>query len=197
VKPADLTYFQNLHAVVLAVPDYFQSFSGLQRETKLSDLARKALSCSAQLSGVADMVFEKNWNGSPKPVNGVYWSLSHTDGYVAAITAPHPIGIDIEKIDAFSAALKRSIARDKEWKLAKTLTPITFFSFWTAKEAVLKAEGIGLKGLPDCRIVAVEKTNHIILEYKSSRWSVENRILSDGYLVSLTSAGVPVIWHRK
>jgi 4'-phosphopantetheinyl transferase len=188
--------FTKLHAMVMAAPDYFTDLPLRERKIKLSLLARKALTYSAELSGITDMACQKDENNAPMPVKGVYWSLSHADDYVAAIVAPRPVGIDIEHIDAFSDILKGKVAEDSEWRLARTFSPLTFYSFWTAKEAVLKAEGVGLKGLAECRIIAANDENKVLLKYKYKEWEVENQFINDTHLVSLTLLGIPVVWHQ-
>ncbi len=188
--------FTQLHAVVLNVPDYFVHFSGRDRTSKLSLLAREALAYSLELSGISEMVFQKDPNGAPIPVNGVYWSLSHTTEFVAAIAAPRPVGIDIEEIGAFADNLHQQIANEEEWGLVKTVSSLAFYSFWTAKEAVLKAEGVGLKGLADCQIIAVDGMDKMLLKYKSRTWRVVNHLINDNYMVALTNIGIPIVWHQ-
>ena len=84
----------------------------------LSRHARRALELSAAKSAVTLGQLTKDDRGVPQPVNGIFWSLSHKTQYVAAVVAPQPIGIDLEKIRPCSEALFRKTATDAEWALA-------------------------------------------------------------------------------
>lgn len=81
-------------------------------------------------------------------------SLSHTRGLVAcAIAAYGVVGVDVEAIDATvdgAAIARRHFAAEEAAALdacAAEERSSRFFEFWTLKEAILKACGVGL-GLP-------------------------------------------------
>lgn len=77
----------------------------------------------------------------------VDFNLSHSGEYiVCAITDRGKIGIDIEKIRAISLEGFNRQMTDSEWNQIQTSSNAeeTFFTFWTQKEAVLKASGEGL-----------------------------------------------------
>lgn len=89
-------------------------------------------------------------NGFPPAVNlpNIAISITHAEGLACAIailknTCSLAVGLDLEKIQkpdpdwiqfAFDDR-EKECARDQPWK---------FFQYWTAKEAVLKALGLGL-----------------------------------------------------
>jgi 4'-phosphopantetheinyl transferase len=79
---------------------------------------------------------------------GLQFNLSHTVGLIAlAVSFRSPVGIDVETLgaplcrDAMQSVLNASehaaLARAADWDDA-------FLALWTAKEAVIKAEGMGL-----------------------------------------------------
>jgi len=185
----------NLYVVIQAVSEEIKSLDGRQRYVGISALAREALVCSAKLGGITAMKFTKDERGVPQPTSGVYWSVSHADGFVAAVTATQPIGVDIEKIDTFSRVLRERIADDGEWHLLKEVTPLSLYTLWTAKEAVLKAETIGLEGLGDCRIVAKQAEDRLQVKYRSNNWTVRYKEVPHGYIAAVTDIGLPVIWY--
>ena len=86
--------------------------------------------------------------GRPAFVNhGGTLSISHSYGWGAAIYAPHTwVGIDIEQSRTHDESLLYYILDDAEQLLMRDsayATDITTLA-WTAKESVMKAEGIGL-----------------------------------------------------
>lgn len=190
-----LTRFSAVHPVVMTVPTQQKKLSAPERQEQLSRLARGALDYSSGFSGIRLGKVTKDQHGVPKPVNGIYWSLSHTEECVAAVVAPVPVGIDLEKIANFSPLLQQQIADEREWSLVTSVTPQVFYSFWTAKEAVLKAVGIGLQGLKECRVVKFTEKGQIALRYQSSRWSVEVNSFYQDHLAALTHTPLPVHWH--
>jgi 4'-phosphopantetheinyl transferase len=98
----------------------------------------------------------ENWSRSPSgkprlPTGSAEFSISHTAGVtVCALSPGSPLGVDAEVLKPvdhaefkafFSPAEMRAIqAAPSPWR--------ELLRLWTAKEAVLKAEGIGLLGDP-------------------------------------------------
>lgn len=94
--------------------------------------------------------------GTPPDIGARSFSLSHSAGLVACVIASdhHEAGIDVEAIDHsldvvelaghVCSAEERLRLRDCP---AATRHP-RFFELWTLKEAFLKAQGVGLSGLP-------------------------------------------------
>lgn len=91
--------------------------------------------------------------------SGIDFSLSHTEGMVAvALSKAGKIGVDVESVDRknlpredFSAF---GLSSDETAHLAALSEPErseAFFDWWTAREAVAKADGRGLS-LPFARI---------------------------------------------
>jgi len=186
-----------IHPVILAVPRPELELKGREKVTALRRRAREALASSARYSGVASLgPLEKDEHGAPLPFKGVYWSLTHKERYVAAVTAPHPIGIDIEMVRPYNAALRQRLAGDREWALAPRVDQALFFRFWTAKEAVLKAVGKGFAGLSDCRIEAIVDHNHLIVAFKDSKWTVVQYWGTKDHLVAVTADHVTIEWHQ-
>lgn len=188
--------FTTIHPVILAVPYPDIGLKGREKVTALRRRAREALAYSADLSGVRLGPLEKNDQGAPLPSNGVHWTLTHKERYVAAVTAPHPIGIDIEMMRPFNPALHQRLADDTEWALAPEVTQALFFRYWTAKEAVLKAVGQGLAGLSRCRIETIADHEHLIVSYEGSRWTVAQYWNTKEHIVAVTADHVDIQWHQ-
>ncbi|MFH0924335.1 MAG: 4'-phosphopantetheinyl transferase superfamily protein [bacterium] len=150
-----------IHPVIYYLKYEDQTLSGREKVALLSQRSREALRVSAEKSGVVFGSLKKDSNGSPLPFRDNYWSLSHKSECVAAVVGKTLIGIDIEKIQPRSESLFDYIASQDEWVLICGDKWDFFFRIWTAKEAVLKATGVGLSGLKVCKLVGVpdEKKN--------------------------------------
>ena len=184
-----------LYPVVLSVPAHLQDLRGRPQAAILSRLARVAVRLSARLSGVAAPAVEKNSRGVPRPSAGIHWSLTHKPAFVAGVVAAAPVGIDIEYIRPPSEGLYRRIATAEEWRLGRGMARSElFYRFWTAKEAVLKAERVGLRGLADCRISKLTDRRHMQLVYGRRTWSVRHYDLPD-HVVALTCGHERIQWQ--
>jgi len=186
-----------LQPVIMEVPASARQLKGRETARALSQHARVALMLSAELSGVILGSLTKSERGAPLPSGGIYWSLSHTVEYVAAVTAPHPVGIDIEKIQPFTPALQERLAGRREWELAEIVDDVLFCRYWTAKEALLKAVGIGLGGLKECNIMEIRDDRHLRLLYDEEGWIVSHSSIAPRYLAAITAGAAGVKWHYR
>ncbi|MFT3875160.1 MAG: 4'-phosphopantetheinyl transferase superfamily protein [Propioniciclava sp.] len=73
--------------------------------------------------------------GSP----GVYVSLSHTRGWVAACAAFVPCGIDVEVIRPVAPIASVLTGYERAWMAAQPDAQATFLRLWVRKEALVKA----------------------------------------------------------
>ncbi len=100
--------------------------------------------------------FSCNPQGCPRIVPrpdapGLRFNLSHTSGLVAcAVTLDRAIGVDVEetRADRATASIARSVFSPHEVAALEALEPELqgprFFSYWTLKEAYIKARELGL-----------------------------------------------------
>ncbi len=176
---------KTIYPVIMAVPE---KCSQVTRDNvlRLGALARKALMLSAQKSGIILGKLDKSAEGAPLPSGGIFWSLTHKDQYVAGVASDCPTGIDIEKIRPCSKGLYRKTADESEWKMGEPVTDLLFFRYWTAKEAVLKFFGTGLKALSQCRISKILDDHRMVLSYNSEELIVEH-FYFDGHIASIIS----------
>lgn len=184
-----------IHPVILAVPESSRQLKGKPKVELLSRLARIALGHSARLSDLAMGQLEKADNGAPLPSQGIHWSLTHKERYVAAVAAAHPIGIDIEKLRCVSRGLYQRIAGRFEWELSPEAGLKLFFRYWTAKEAVLKAVGTGIAGLSRCKIRRILDDTRLELTYDDALWRVTQYWIEDRHIVAVTTDNVETHWH--
>lgn len=98
------------------------------------------------------LAFETGPNGKPHfaGAGALPFNLSHTQTRAALACGQNvEVGVDIERVGSFDDALARRVLTEQERAVLSAL-PLAmqarqFFRFWTAKEAVLKALGVGLE----------------------------------------------------
>ncbi len=155
------------------------------------------MAISAQMNDFVLGPLRKGSRGEPLPNNGIHWSISHTIAYVAAVVADRPIGIDVEGIKDLEPNVLKRIASEVEWSLGTGA--IDYFScrIWTAKEAVLKANGVGLAGLSECRVERVIDDVELGLSYGGEAWRASHFLALDRHIVSVTETRRGVEWHYQ
>lgn len=116
--------------------------------------------------------------GRPLPVEGWHWSISHDDTFVAAVLSREPVGVDLERIAERRAALHDKVAREDERACFETWDALAFTRLWTAKEAVLKAAGVGMAELSGCRVIA-EEGEVLLLSHRNQECRVLQARLGD------------------
>lgn len=86
-------------------------------------------------------------SGKPRLERGPDFSLSHSGGLVAcAVSWQRGLGLDVERIRPLGARSLRHALTPEELHWASS-DPERLIRLWTAKEAVLKAAGCGLRDL--------------------------------------------------
>lgn len=133
-----------------------------------------------------DIRFKLTEHGKPEIVDHpLPFNLSHTDSNaVVAITAGPAVGVDVERVrqnvEALDLAKRFFSAPEVEWLRSQPSaeTANSFFSCWTAKEAYIKACGIGLS-MPLAEFSLIPRGDDQPLELKitedsgrSKAWSV-------------------------
>jgi 4'-phosphopantetheinyl transferase len=182
-----------LFPVILPVVEAGHKLSGREKVARLSRISREALRLSAEKSGVILGELMKDDNDIPCPFNGNYWSLSHKPKCVAAVVSKEKIGIDIEEIKPRSESIFGLVASNEEWELGKGRAWDTFFRYWTAKEAILKAVGIGIGGLRKCRVISIPDESHVILGYRDRRFQVE-QLYYKNHVISVLKDDNEIEW---
>ncbi len=106
--------------------------------------------------------FESSAHGKPILVGGpanLDFSLSHARGAVAVAAACMPVGVDIEPLreivdmDSISEIALAAEERKVLWSAPAALRSRLFLRYWTLKEAVLKAAGLGFTIPPNTVVI--------------------------------------------
>jgi 4'-phosphopantetheinyl transferase len=181
-----------LHPVILPLAPADRQLRGRELVQAQRRRAREALALSCKASGISLGPLNKDARDAPVPFNDTYWSLSHKPRFVAAVVGPAPIGIDIEEITPRHEGIHAYLAGDEEWALADRSWE-TLFRYWTAKEAVLKAVGVGIAHLKKARIHEILDQDNLLVDYASRLWPVRHFRFQD-HIVSVTRDDHEVVW---
>jgi len=183
-----------LFPFILSVPEKKQQLRGRERVAFLSQFARRAVERSSQKIGVRLDHLKKGEKGAPLPSGGYHWSISHKPEYVIGVVSSEKVGIDIEKFRPYSKGLEKKVGDINEWKLSKSDRSELLFRYWTAKEAVLKTEGVGLSGLSACKVVKIIDETNLIISFRNQNRLIEHfffknhvaAIVKDNYRIEWT-----------
>jgi len=182
-----------LQPTLIPIPED-ETLTGPQRVARQRAYARAALDECARRCGAGTREWTKNANGVPQPTDGHHWSISHKPLWVAAAIADRPVGIDIEHLKPRRTNLFDQVGTADDWSVVGEPSWPGFFRIWTAKEAVLKANGVGIGKLSVCRVVAALGERGLTLEYEGQAWQVEHFIHAD-HIAAITANEDAVIWH--
>jgi phosphopantetheinyl transferase len=122
-------------------------------------------------------------NGKPYLKNSdTYFNISHSGDYVILATAESEVGVDIEKMDAFSdkVAARCFTPLECEW-MKQEGDNKAFYRLWAAKESVMKASGLGFSLPPNsfCVLPVENLSEHQI----GGRLWVLDWLIHDGYII--------------
>lgn len=117
-----------------------------QKQSLCADgLARKMLAKGIPASA---LVFQRNSYGKPEAVNSpLHFNLSHSGDFVLCATSADEIGADIEAMRPVSQKLISRVCTEEEKELVSNDARL-FLQVWTAKEALAKFYGEGLRRDP-------------------------------------------------
>lgn len=149
---------------------------------------------SAGRSGLELECLEKGGKGQPLPEKGVYWSLTHKTDWVGAVADRQPVGIDIERVKPVRAGMYAKVATKNDWDFLGRATEMNFYYLWTAKEAVVKAEGVGFAGFSHCRVGGPIKNGTLQMIYGEREYTITFKYF-EGHIVAITSPSERVNWQ--
>ena len=154
---------------------------------------KAALALCARRRGLPLDGWSKGPEGAPIASHGRFWSISHKPRYAMAAIAEHPVGVDIEQVTPRRSRLHEAIASPKEWDRLGTQDWATFYALWTAKEAVLKANGRGIGDLLKCEFTTLDSEGGgWLLLYGECPWRVAHRSFDGHILAVAMGAGLSV-----
>ncbi len=114
--------------------------------------------------------FSYTINGKPSIIgyDKVYFNLSHSNGMAACTVSDSEIGVDIEKIRPIGDKLINTVCNDDEKKHIDESDNKSseFIKIWTAKEALTKRIGEGLRG--NLKLISSDNAKSFL--YKNEYW---------------------------
>ncbi len=140
----------------------------------------------------ADAEMRYNGHGKPYlPAGSRYFSLSHSGAYVALAVAEDEIGVDVEVIAPYTAAVAKRVftAPELDW-LAHRRGDAAFYTLWTAKESVMKGTGLGFALPPERFTVLPVATGAHVIEGREwhFRW-----LCREGHMVCIAAPRQPSV----
>lgn len=107
---------------------------------------------------IDDLTVKRDKNNKPyvESTLGLKFNISHTEGLFLLAFFTREVGVDIEKINykfEFKNILENCFTKDEIINIDNNI--ISFYRYWTAKEAYLKFDGIGLiRNLKEIEIIS-------------------------------------------
>jgi 4'-phosphopantetheinyl transferase len=124
--------------------------------------------------------------------SAITFNMSHAHGRaLIAVTKGREVGVDLERIRSDIQVVKlskRYFAPSEQatiMQLAQEQRAPRFFRYWVAKEAVLKAQGIGLRALSQCEIILGAAGSPLL-----SNWRVRLLSCDEGWEAAIAAQGV-------
>ena len=99
--------------------------------------------------------------------SGPYFSISHCKEGIAVAVDDTPIGIDIEGI---RHADKELIARTMNKEEQEGMDERKFIRLWTQKEAIVKAEGVGIVSFEQLREIRCQNSEFRIQTIEKEKY---------------------------
>ncbi|HEY6978202.1 MAG TPA: 4'-phosphopantetheinyl transferase superfamily protein [Chitinophagaceae bacterium] len=146
-------------------------------------LLKKGLEEAGLDPGLIDLKYTKY--GRPYLEHAFDFNISHSAGYVVCVISTNSkIGIDIEEVKAIQIDDFKEHFSKEEWN---TITGsddkyFWFYYYWTAKEAVIKAEGKGLN-LPLKDIII----NNSKTKIEQTIWYIKRISFDNSYILQIAS----------
>jgi len=116
--------------------------------------------------GPDSVCFDRSASGKPmlakelRDQSAITFNLSHAHGRaLVAVSRAQEVGIDLElvradiQVEQLSRRFFTPLEHRAVLQSAAEQRTAVFFRYWVAKEAVLKAQGVGLRGLSGCEIM--------------------------------------------
>lgn len=132
----------NIPLEVLLSSPYISMLEQSSFDKYKNELTKKEKVASSILKNKYVGKYYLNEYGKPLSDN-CYFNVSHSHGYVALVVDTVPVGLDIELIREVDKDLISYSTSEEEKEYVHD--NVSFFEIWTNKEALVKANGKGIK----------------------------------------------------
>ncbi len=120
------------------------------------------------ISGLGDFLY--NEHGKPYIENGPYFSISHCKQGIAVAIDDQPIGIDIEGIRHADEDLIERTMNERERLAIRELGMREFTRLWTQKEAIVKAQGVGIVSFEQLQGIRIQDSGFRIQTFEKENY---------------------------
>ncbi|MGB6454533.1 MAG: 4'-phosphopantetheinyl transferase superfamily protein [Streptosporangiaceae bacterium] len=149
-----------------------------------------------------DLEFRVGPHGQPRLAGDeVRFSLTSSGGLALIAVSRSPVGVDLERIEPrpgiADLAAVRFAAREAASIAAGCCGPptLSFYRHWTAKEAYLKAVGLGLAGLRDAELVCGARPAIWFAGSTAGGWSLSPASVPGGYVATIAGRTLVTSWR--
>lgn len=112
----------------------------------------------------------------------LYWSISHSENYVAFIVSDAPTGIDIVEYRERDPSLL-DIHRDSEYEILGEKSWINFSIFWTAKESIIKLLWWHLDDIANIACIEKQTNNISLFAFQHEKYRIQT-FMQDSIIIS-------------
>ena len=126
---------------------------------------------------IDDLTVKRDKNNKPyvESTLGLKFNISHTEGLVLLAFFKREVGVDVEKINykfEFKDILENCFTKDEIINIDNNI--ISFYRYWTAKEAYLKCDGIGL--IRNLREIEIISYGNKVIEISDNKNNIISRL---------------------
>lgn len=123
---------------------------------------------------------EKDENGRPIPIiwemHQIFWSISHSENYVAFIVSDKLTGIDIAEYKERDDSLL-DIHWDQDYEIFWGKNWNNFYILWTAKESIIKVSGWWLEDVKRISLIDMESNNISTFVFHGKTFKIQTLFL--------------------
>jgi 4'-phosphopantetheinyl transferase len=149
-----------------------------------------------------DVTFRVGPQGRPEIAgDDVRFSLARSGGLALIAVSREPVGADLERIQPRPGLADLAAARFPAREAARVAAgccgapPLSFYRHWVAKEAYLKAVGLGLAGLRDAELVCGARPTILFAGLPAVTWPVSVSGVPAGYIAALAGRIPATSWR--
>jgi 4'-phosphopantetheinyl transferase len=149
-----------------------------------------------------DLEFLAPAHGQPRLADDrVRFSLTRSDGTALIAVSRQPVGADLERVEPRPGLADLVAARFTAREAALITAgccgppPLSFYRHWTAKEAYLKAVGVGMTGLRDVELVCGAQPAIVVACRPVSDWSLSVASPKAGYAAAIVGRTPLTSWR--
>lgn len=112
----------------------------------------------------------------------LYWSISHTEKYVAFIVSDTQTGIDIAECKDRDISLL-DIHSEGEYGLLGGKNWKQFYMLWTAKESIIKASSLTLDAISEIKLMWIVDWGEFLFVFEEKEFTIRT-IIQDTFILS-------------